>query len=300
MSLESKTPTAAAVETNVESKPPTSAVETNVESKPPTSAVETNVESKPPTSAVETNVESKPPTSVVETNVESKNTVQEHSQIHTEDQNKAADSTAHIDKYTALAQLWFDEYKIQDFINPRFIELWHIKKIDNIAANAYICVTNSYMQLVVESHNVKWALRQGDEMWRYYKSQKMYYSTVEDCAFIIKEFGTIIETIRYNKLNSLLQFPSKIAEVESIVSIFGGETSNIESNCGMCAICHEDTYVTTDCDHHVCVPCADQCIEISGSECCPICRDYTGLARALSARDSMQSYTITQTNQETW
>ena len=241
-------------------------------------------------------------TTAAETNVESKGkgTVQEYSQVHTEDQNKAADSVAHIDKYTALAQLWFDEYKIQDLVNPYFIELWHIKKIDNIPVNAYISVTKYNMQLIVESHHVKWALDYGDEMWRYYKSQKMNYSTVEECAFNIKEFARMIETMRYNRLNSLLQLPSKIAEVESIVSIFGGETSNIELTCGKCAICHEQTYVTTECDHHVCVPCADQCIEISRNQRCPICRNSTGLAKAMSAHDGMQIYTLTQTNQETW
>jgi len=238
-------------------------------------------------------------TATTETTVESKTTVQEHSQIHTEDQNKAADAVAHIDKYTALAHLWFDEYNIQDLVNPYFIELWHIKKIDNIPVNAYISVTKYTMQLVIQSHHVKWVLDY-DQLWYYYRSQKMHYSTVEECAVNIKKLARIIETIRYNKLNSLLQLPWKSAEVESIISIFGRETSNVEMTCGKCAICHEDTYITTECNHHVCVVCADQCIEVTHTQRCPICRNSTGLDKLWSAHDIMQLYSKQHSSQETW
>ena len=240
-------------------------------------------------------------TTTAETNVESKGkgTVQEYSQVHTEDQNKAADSVAHIDKYTALAQLWFDEYNIQDLINPYFIELWHIQKIDNIPVNAYISVTKYTMQLVIQSHHVKWVLDY-DQLWLYYRSPKIHYSTVEECAFNIKGFENTIKTIRYNKLNSLLQLPSQNAEVESIISIFGGETSNVELACGKCAICHEDTYITTECNHHVCVLCAEQCIEVTHTQRCPICRNSTGLAKLWSAHDRMQMLSQKHSSQETW
>lgn len=174
-------------------------------------------------------------------------------------------------------------------INPEFIELWHIKKIDGIPANTFIRKWKGEMTLNIVSQHVKDANTYDNALWEYYKSDKLFYDKVEDIASILETFANTIGELRYNKYNCKLDFKNKIQVTESMITLFGGSSSTVEVAKEKCCICHEETCVLTKCDHHVCVPCADQYIDKNRKATCPICRNKNGLGRLKTCSDNVSS-----------
>lgn len=171
-------------------------------------------------------------------------------------------------------------------INPEFIELWHINKIDNIPVTTFIRKHNGGMQLNIVARHVKDATAYYENpIWKYYQSSNMFYHTVEDMADILENMANIIGALRYDKYNSKLDLPKVIKANEAMLNVFGASFSTVESKVDKCCICHEDTCVHTSCGHYVCVPCADAYIETSRIAKCPICRNKNGLGKLYTCRD---------------
>ena len=90
-------------------------------------------------------------------------------------------------------------------INPEFIELWHINKIDNVPVSTYIRKHNGGMQLNIVARHVKDATAYYENpIWKYYQSSNMYYHTVEDMADILENMANVIGALRYDKYLSLI------------------------------------------------------------------------------------------------
>lgn len=211
--------------------------------------------------------------------------------VEEEEEVKHEESPKPESPYLILAKQWEGIT-----INPEFIELWHINKIDNVPVSTYIRKHNGGMQLNIVARHVKDATAYYENpIWKYYQSSNMFYHTVEDMADILENMANVIGALRYDKYNSKLDLPKVIKANEAMITVFGASFSTVESRVETCCICHEDTCVHTSCGHYVCVPCADAYIETSRIAKCPICRNKNGLGKMYTCRDRYEhNYTRTE------
>lgn len=184
--------------------------------------------------------------------------------------------------YMTLAKKW-DTITI----NPQFIELWHIKKIDSIPVIVYIRKHQGEMSLHIHATHVKEGISYDDSLWCYYQTDNFYYKSIEDVATTLEIMANRIGDLRYNQYTCKLDLQDNIVETQCLLTIFGGNTihSTVETTQEECCICHEPTCVTTQCQHYVCVPCADKYIETSRKASCPMCRNPNGLNKSFTAQD---------------
>jgi hypothetical protein len=183
--------------------------------------------------------------------------------------------------YMTLAKKW-DTITI----NPQFIELWHIKKVDSVPVMVHIRKYQGGMSLHIHATHVKEGLSYDDSLWCYYKSGNFYYKSIEEIAITLEIMANRIGDLRYNQYTCKLDIQDNITETQCIFNIFN--TNNIptvETTQEQCCICHEPTCVTTQCRHYVCVPCADKYIDTTHRTSCPMCRNPNGLAKSYTPQD---------------
>jgi len=175
-------------------------------------------------------------------------------------------------------------------INPEFIELWHIKKIDGIPANTFIRKWKGEMTLNIVSQHVKDANTYDNALWEYYRSDKLFYDKVEDIASILETFANTIGELRYNKYNCKLDFKNKIQVTESMMTLFGGSSSTVEVAKEKCCICLDKPRTIRLPCGHACM-CEDCAREVMASTAkCPICR---ASARSIFQSACVESYVKT-------
>ena len=166
--------------------------------------------------------------------------------------------------------------------------LHFIKAIDDIACDVLLIIQKQNCEqqpvkviLEIDAKNIM--ISDGTEdpcnNWNYYGKTYSCLETKESIAIVLKEMIDKIRLLKFDRRDCRFRTQEEININSSLISMFSS-IDIVETNLDKCCVCHEKTSVLTSCNHHICIPCANNVEPISLDEDhdfynirkCPLCR----------------------------
>jgi hypothetical protein len=160
----------------------------------------------------------------------------------------------------------------------KYFEIDSMKDIKGVVS---MTITKHQQELLVHfkfsARNIQEQVRDSEEgdSWEYFRHYFKCKSSSVKIAEHLKSMIEIIDTLQFNTITNKLCTPETV-HLQNSISEFFTMSNAFVSPADKCCVCLNDTNYKTNCNHTICVPCADQIRVVESdydlSVPCPCCR----------------------------
>jgi hypothetical protein len=189
--------------------------------------------------------------------------------------------TTNEQKLQNMAELVKQQFDLlKDHSSCNLNSFFEIESIKGIKGNASMTITKT-PELFVDFHFRARNIQEQEgsneyqESWEYFRH---FFKCKNSPVKIAEQLKLMIETIdalQFNIMTNQLCTPETI-NLQNTISEFFTMSKAMVLSADQCCVCLNETNYKTNCNHTICVPCADQIkVVIDDDDCCvfcPLCR----------------------------